>query len=165
MNNNSNLLYSVASFLLTVLSCMQAICEMPVAAASPKRQRILVVDDAGNIRRSFCRMLEFSGYDAIEASTGTAAIECVERGGVALVLMDVVMPGMTGIEAARRISSKGIVLPLILMSGYLNAQRHAAIPRGARAVLGKPIDEAVLLDAVSRELARGSTNSNCEAAR
>jgi CheY-like chemotaxis protein len=144
---------------------MRAICEMSDTAVSSNKQRILVVDDSRNIRRSFCRMLEFSGYDAVEASSGMDAIRCVERGGVALVLMDVVMPGMTGIEAARTISSKPIVPPVILMSGYLNAQRRAEIPRVARAVLGKPIDEETLLDAVGRELARGPANSNCEAAR
>jgi two-component system cell cycle response regulator DivK len=120
------------------------------------KRRILVVDDARNIRRAFCQMLEFSGYETIEASTGEDALEKVDHENVALTLMDVVMPGMSGIEATRRIKSKHREHPVILMSGYVGAQSDSALPSGVRTVLRKPIEVNTLLEAVEREIAEST---------
>ena len=115
------------------------------------KKRILVVDDALNIRRSFCRMLEFSGYQTDEAATGEEALEKVEHEEIALILMDIVMPGMGGIEATKRIMSKHKGHPVILMSGYFGNQKIEHLPHGMNTVLRKPIDADTLLEVVQRE--------------
>jgi CheY-like chemotaxis protein len=121
------------------------------------KKRILVVDDAQNIRRSFCRMLELSGYQTDEAATGEEALEKVEQEEVALILMDVVMPGMGGIEAARKMKEKSRNRPIILMSAYDNTHAaQAGYSEGAWTFLKKPIEEAELVRGLSRAL-----NSDC----
>lgn len=115
-------------------------------------KKILVVDDAVNIRRSFCRMLELAGYRTAEASNGEEAIDAVGVGGVGLVLMDIVMPGMSGIEATRRIKSQHVDKPVILMSGYLGRQDISELPEGVRTVLRKPIEAEELMAALAKEL-------------
>lgn len=122
-------------------------------------KRILVVDDATNIRRSFCQMLEFSGYRTAEASNGEDAIKAVAQGEVDLILMDVVMPGMSGIEATRRIRSQHMRSPVILMSGYIGRQELNDLPHGVRTVLGKPIEAEELLAAVHKELSAAARES------
>lgn len=122
-------------------------------------KKILVVDDATNIRRSFCQMLEFSGYRTAEASNGEDAIKAVEQEEVDLILMDVVMPGMSGIEATRRIRSQHTSSHVILMSGYIGRQELKDLPNGVRTVLGKPIEAEELLAAVQRKLSIGAQGS------
>lgn len=122
-------------------------------AVKQVRSRILIVDDDHDIRRSFCRMVEFMGYEAAEACSGEEALIALGREKYDLVLMDVVMPGIGGIEAARRIACAHEHQPVILMSGYFETQEDAAVlPRGVRKLLAKPIDEETLLNAVRNEI-------------
>ncbi|MEI6634888.1 MAG: response regulator [Chlamydiota bacterium] len=122
------------------------------------KKRILVVDDARNIRRSFCRMLELYGYQTDEAATGEEALEKVENENIALILMDVVMPGMGGIEAARKMKEKFRHRPIILMSAYDDAHAaQAGYSEGAWTFLKKPIEETELVSGLSRAL-----NGECD---
>lgn len=121
---------------------------------SQGKKTILVVDDDQNIRRSFCRMLELVGFCAMEASSGEDALERLKHEEIALVLMDVVMPGMGGIEAAKMINAGCGSLPVVLMSGYFGGQEDtAAMPCGVRKILSKPIGVRTLLDVIQQEIA------------
>ena len=66
------------------------------------RARILVVDDEMEIRRSVRMILEYEGYDVLEASSGPEGIALVEKESPDLVFLDVKMPGMDGLEALQR---------------------------------------------------------------
>lgn len=67
------------------------------------KARILVVDDEEGVRFVLRKMLEGAGYEVLEAESGERCLEIVNGGGVDLVLMDVMMPGMDGWEVTRRI--------------------------------------------------------------
>ncbi|MDD5555916.1 MAG: response regulator [bacterium] len=118
-----------------------------------RKTKILVVDDAENIRRAFSGMLELSGYEAFQAETGEEAIETIEREDISLTLMDVVMPGMGGLEAAKRIRAIRKDHPVILMSGYADDRiETSGMEAGVRAFLRKPFDGSILLKTIRGEI-------------
>lgn len=82
------------------------------------KEKILIVDDRQNIRQSVSRCLEINGYRTVQAVNGRQAVEMANQGDVALILMDVVMPEMTGPAAAARIREDDADMPIIHMSSY-----------------------------------------------
>lgn len=82
---------------------------------------ILLVEDDERLRNAVRRMLSALGYAAVPAEHGAAALELLDGGGHAidLVLSDVVMPRMTGIELARELIGRDVAPPIVLMSGFV----------------------------------------------
>jgi CheY-like chemotaxis protein len=117
--------------------------------------RILVVDDNETLRTLLAQVLESEGYVAIAADSGEAALEVARFSPPELLLVDHVMPGMTGADLIRalRASSderlRGI--PAIGLSAY-DRGRHELIAAGAVEAIGKPVAYAVLLEHVRRTL-------------
>jgi PAS domain S-box-containing protein len=112
------------------------------------RLTVLAVEDDDSVRRSTVRMLERSGFVPKEATSGAAGLALLQQGGIDVVLTDVVMPGMSGTELARRLEALGLDLPIVFASGYMDRQLHS-LPEGA-VVLLKPYTLAELADAVAR---------------
>ena len=115
--------------------------------------RVLVVDDEPDVRFSFMFMLEGLGYAVAEAADAQAALDCIARETIHVVLTDVAMPGMDGIGLARVIRHMPQPRPsVILMSGSVdlgaNASLKAAEEFGADAVLRKPINREKLLSTI-----------------
>ena len=119
-----------------------------------KKLRILIVDDQQRARLSLKALLEtkFQLIDTCEAMNGMEAIRCVEECKPDIVLMDIRMPEMDGIEATRIIKTKVAQLPVIVLSLY-SEYKAAALAAGANAFLmkGEPVEQliAVLLAACS----------------
>ena len=67
------------------------------------KSRILVIDDEAEIRRSLRMILEYEGYEVLEASSGPEGVTLVEREAPDLVFLDIKMPGMDGLDALQRI--------------------------------------------------------------
>lgn len=106
-------------------------------------ESILVVDDEPDNRALICNFLEREGYAVREAGDGQAALGVVARGGVDLVLLDLMMPGMDGIEVCRRIrqSEVGAHLPVIIITASIERELRVAGKRaGCDDYLAKPID-------------------------
>jgi len=80
--------------------------------------KILLVEDDGNQAILYQQELEADGYEVVLASNGREAIQKVEEAQPDLIVMDVSMPGMDGIEAMGRILSEHTKLPLILNTAY-----------------------------------------------
>src|SRR5262245_16839994 len=82
------------------------------------KSRILVVDDEAAIRDSLKMTLEYEGYEFIGAATGQEGLALIEREGPDLVLLDVKMPGMDGLEVLDRIRALNEALPVVVVSGH-----------------------------------------------
>jgi two-component system, NarL family, nitrate/nitrite response regulator NarL len=104
----------------------------------PKTLRILIVDDQGHARRSLKALLatRFHLVNTCEAVNGIEAVRCMEECKPDLVLMDVRMPEMDGIEATRIIRTKSAQIPVIILSMYCEYQ-EAALAAGANAFFCK----------------------------
>ena len=83
--------------------------------------KILVVDDTPQNVRLLADLLGAKGYTVLTAASGAEALEQVRKGQPDLVLMDVVMPGMTGYEACRRIreSPETALLPVVMVARFI----------------------------------------------
>ena len=82
------------------------------------RARILVIDDEAEIRRSVRMILEYDGYDVLEASSGPEGVALAEKEAPDLVFLDVKMPGMDGLEALQRMRAANEALPVVIISGH-----------------------------------------------
>ncbi len=82
------------------------------------KSRILVIDDEAEIRRSVRMILEYEGYEVIEASSGPEGVTLAEREGPDLVFLDIKMPGMDGLDALQRIKAANETLPVVIISGH-----------------------------------------------
>src|SRR5687768_4924136 len=82
------------------------------------KSRILVIDDEAEIRRSVRMILEYEGYDVIEASSGPEGVALAEKEAPDLIFLDVKMPGMDGLEALQRIRAANDATPVVIISGH-----------------------------------------------
>ena len=113
--------------------------------------RILVVDDEPIIRSSLAECLETEGFHPMVAATGEEAVARVEIEPVDVVLCDLQLPGINGIETLDRILSRAPEAMVILMTAYGTVETAvAAFQRGAHDYLLKP----VLLDEVLARIRR-----------
>src|SRR6187401_2525448 len=111
------------------------------------KSRILVIDDEAEIRRSVRMILEYEGYEVIEASSGPEGVTLVERESPDLVFLDIKMPGMDGLEALQRIRTVSETLPVVIISGHGTVSTAVeATKAGAFDFIEKPLaSERVLL--------------------
>jgi class 3 adenylate cyclase len=110
--------------------------------------RILVVDDTVQNVKLLHDLLSARGYEVFTAASGAEALAQIERHGPDLVLLDVVMPGMSGYEVCRRIreSPKTAVLPVVMVTALdPGEERVKGIEAGADDFLTKPINQPELL--------------------
>jgi len=82
------------------------------------KSRILVIDDEAEIRRSVRMILEYEGYDVLEASSGPEGVALAEKESPDLIFLDIKMPGMDGLEALQRIKAANDALPVVIISGH-----------------------------------------------
>ena len=119
------------------------------------KKKILVVDDSRGIRETVVEFLNSTSVDefsleAEAASNGKKALERIEMGRFDLVISDINMPGVNGIELARRIRCNFPSLPIILMSSDPFYQRETEDLKGlADQFLSKPFDPDNLLNALA----------------
>jgi DNA-binding NtrC family response regulator len=110
------------------------------AEALDARGRVLLVDDQPELRRVLRRNLSKLGHEVVEASNGRAAIELARQGDFDVVISDVRMPDLGGLELLRQLYELDPDLPVVLMSGGLDVEaERAAKEYGAFAYLMKPI--------------------------
>src|SRR5262245_19851005 len=98
---------------------------------------ILIVDDEEYIAALLCGVLADEGYSVRSVSNGAGALCVIEEQPPALVLLDNMMPGLTGLEVLKQLRSAGVTrLPIILMSAIGRAESYVAA--GATAFILKP---------------------------
>jgi two-component system nitrogen regulation response regulator NtrX len=111
------------------------------------KSRILVIDDEAAIRDSLKMTLEYEGYEFVGAATGQEGLALVERETPDLVLLDVKMPGMDGLEVLDRLRAMNETLPVIVVSGHGTISTAVeATKKGAFDFIEKPFpSERVLV--------------------
>ncbi len=108
---------------------------------------ILIVDDEPGIRELLGQILGDEGYETAEAASGEEALTLLERELYDLVLLDLWLPGIDGLEVLRRLREAGYQVPVIVISGHASGEQAvAAVREGARDFLEKPLsyDRVVL---------------------
>jgi len=111
------------------------------------KSRILVIDDEAAIRDSLKMTLEYEGYEFLGAATGQEGLALAEREAPDLVLLDVKMPGMDGIEVLERLRNMNDALPVVVVSGHGTISTAVeATKKGAFDFIEKPFaSERVLV--------------------
>ena len=116
--------------------------------------RILVVDDAAFMRMRCKKLLTQSGYDVIEASSGSQAVEMYQSGRPDMVLMDITMPDMDGIAALKEIRAidPDAKIAMVTAMGQQSMVMEA-LKSGAKDFVIKPFDQDRVLEAVKKMMA------------
>jgi len=119
--------------------------------------RVLIVDDQPANRLILSRLLNMTGYLTCEASDGHQALQCIETHKIDLVIMDVEMPNMDGLEAIRLIRKlsdpRKASLPIMAATGNPQPETgRELLDSGANAFLTKPFDTRILLKMATRLL-------------
>jgi len=117
---------------------------------------ILVVDDESGIRESLRRLLEYEKYWVVLAEDGQTALRKVDTEVVDLVLLDIKMPGMDGMEVLTRLHKSRSDLPVVIISGHGTIQTAVDATRlGAFDFIEKPIDADRILLVIRNGLEQG----------
>jgi DNA-binding response OmpR family regulator len=119
----------------------------------PER-RILVVDDEANLRELVCSYLRAEGWDTAEAADGRTAVESVRRREPDLVVLDVMMPGLDGIEVLREIRTFSDVYVIMLTARAEESDKLVGLAVGADDYLTKPFSPRELVARIKAVLRR-----------
>jgi len=116
---------------------------------------ILVIDDEAIVRISCERALASEGYSVSLASSGQEGLDCMKRGSFALVLLDLKMPDMDGIEVLNQIKTSWPDTKVIMVTGYSTVDTAVqALRLGAYNFIEKPFTPDILLNAVNEVFRR-----------
>jgi two-component system cell cycle response regulator DivK len=125
------------------------------------RHRILVVEDNPKNMKLVCDVLEYSGYEVLRATTGEDGVRLAGETALDLVLMDLQLPGIDGMEALRQIRSgvRNSEVPVVAVTASaMEADRALAFESGFDAYVEKPISARALPQQVSDFIGmRGTT--------
>ena len=126
------------------------------------RNRVLVVDDDEGVREYVGALLSRAGLDVVSAPDGEQGLRALEEVHPDLVLLDVTMPGPSGLDLLRRIKRQHGDLPVVMLSGQGEAANVVeSIRSGAADFLAKPFEPDELEGAVARALLRRDDPGVC----
>jgi len=113
--------------------------------------QILVVEDNERNMKLFCDLLQASGYHTLEATTGESAVELALEHGPDLVLMDIQLPDIDGVEALGRLRAdeRSATLPVLALTAQaMEGDRERFLAAGFDGYLSKPVDIAEFVTTV-----------------
>jgi two-component system response regulator FixJ len=120
-----------------------------------ERPTVFVIDDQGSVRRALAEMLSVFGFSVEAHESADRFLEGLDLSRPGCVVADLRMPGMDGIELVRELARRKAALPVVLISGHADVPMAvAAIKAGAEDFIEKPVDDAQLVAAINRGLAR-----------
>lgn len=123
-----------------------------------KRRRVLVVDDLDTHRRGLERLLRWDGWEVDTAPDGFTALDIARARPPDVVVTDLHMPGMSGLELIGNLHAHDARIPVILVTATYSANLNAeATLAGAECCMMKPLDLARLATALAQALACGSS--------
>ena len=117
--------------------------------AMPRIPLISIIDDDEAIRRSLDDLIRSAGLRARGFSSAEAFLQSNQMSEIDCLILDLCLPGMSGLELQRQLAEGNFDLPIILMTAHESGdQRRQAVEAGAVAFLNKPFEEADLLNAI-----------------
>ena len=120
-------------------------------------KRILVVDDSTFQRKIVTKMVTGAGYEALTAENGRECLDCLGREGFDLLLLDLNMPEMDGLQVLEHLTDREIGVPVIVLTADIQeSTRERCMNLGAAAVLNKPPKQAELARKVQELLEPGA---------
>ena len=123
-----------------------------------RKPLVLIVDDEPNVRRVLGTLLEQAGFAATRAASGDQALDLVRSLDPDLVITDLKMPGMDGLELLRRLRASFPEIPVVMLTAHGTvANAVEAMKRGAHDFLTKPFDKQEVVDLVGKALAQASS--------
>ncbi|MGK2934160.1 MAG: response regulator [Gemmatimonadaceae bacterium] len=126
-------------------------------AREPRGRTVLIADDEEPVRRVASRLLVRNGYDVREAANGAEALRMLAAGDgkIDILVSDIIMPEMGGLELARRVATDFPGLPVLLISGYSDSHELGQSIPAELDLLQKPFSGTELTAAVERCLTEG----------
>jgi chemosensory pili system protein ChpA (sensor histidine kinase/response regulator) len=118
-----------------------------------QRKRVLIVDDALSVRRSMEQLLQDAGYEVITAADGFLALEVLRTHPPVIVLTDLEMPNLNGLELTKRVRElpQFMGLPVVMITSRASDKhRDLALDAGVDLYLTKPYTDAALIEHVKR---------------
>jgi EAL domain-containing protein (putative c-di-GMP-specific phosphodiesterase class I) len=127
--------------------------ELSAGERDVERRRVLLVDDDPHVRYGYARLLRSIQCEVITAENGYEAVERLDQSPCDVILSDVCMPGITGIEFLRAVRNRDLDVPVILMTGAPGFETAVkAVEYGAFSYLVKPVGLAELIDVIQRAI-------------
>ncbi len=119
--------------------------------------KLLIVDDEQSIRNTLKEILEYEKFDVDEAADGKEGLTKIQKGNYDVVILDIKMPKMDGLEVLEEINKKGIDVPIIMLSGHGNLDTAVdAVKKGAYDYISKPPDLNRLLITIRNAMDKSS---------
>ncbi len=147
---------TTVTFILPRVDAPQRSDELPADVANPSRRGVvLIVEDQPSVLRAMEQTLRNAGYETLQARTAEDGLDLALRLTVPpdLLVTDVVLPGLSGIELAKELRTRLAGLSVVFVSGYMSEEQTADIVTGARtAFVQKPFEPAQLVEAAHRVL-------------
>jgi len=113
--------------------------------------KVYVVDDDASARSALGRLLKSAGFRVRTFASAQEFLDCGKVESDAVMILDVRMPGTSGLELQKRLANRSKTLPIIFLTAFEDPQvRKEALERGAVAFLHKPVDEQVLFEAIKK---------------
>ena len=132
------------------------------------RRKILIVEDEPNMSRGLKDNLEFEGYEVDVADNGAAGLKMILANAYALIVMDVMMPEMSGLDVCKKVRDSGIAVPIIMLTAKSEEiDKILGLELGADDYITKPFSLRELLARIKAVLRRnvdvpGKENEQCK---
>lgn len=122
------------------------------------KPHVFVIDDDAIVLKALERLLRSNGFTVETFTSPTAFLERPPYDGLACMLLDLRMPGLSGLDLQETMSRKGVSIPIVFLSAAADVRSTTqAMREGAVDFLIKPVDEPQLFDAIRRACARATT--------
>jgi FixJ family two-component response regulator len=117
---------------------------------------VYVVEDDESIRRAIERLLRSAGYHAVTFNSAEAFLDSTSGTGAGCLILDIRLPGMTGLDLQEKLASSGAKYRVIFITAHDNPKwQERAMKAGALAYLKKPFGDQSLLDAIQSACGKG----------
>jgi FixJ family two-component response regulator len=111
---------------------------------------VAIVDDEEGIRKALGRLLRAAGLEAHGYANGQEFLTAAAERRPDCVVLDLHMPGMSGLQVLRKLKATGLLLPIVVITAHDEPEtREQCLSTGARAYLRKPLEDRLLLNAIS----------------